>query len=183
MFSLMHSFIVLILAFASLISGAPVAPGGPASELEVKQANGPTPEGQALLLKWTQIPASSRDQFLQAQKESAKYSKAPYNLIFATDGCDSSPDQPFGFDFRPACARHDFGYDNYKALNNLKPNKERVDLAFYEDMWAICGNSKTCKGTAWVYYTAVKNFGSKLRPDVQPVMQQQPTNSTVDASA
>ncbi|KAI9103023.1 secreted protein [Phlyctochytrium arcticum] len=171
MFSLMHSFIVLILAFASLISGAPVSP---ASELEVKQ---PTSEGQALLLKWTQIDSSSRDQFLQALKNSDKYSGLPYNLKFTTDGCDKSPDQPFGFDFRPACVRHDFGYDNSKSLNTLRPNKERVDLAFYEDMWAICGSSRTCKATAWVYYTAVRVEGYiKYGTGVQP-------KSTVDASA
>ncbi|KAI9103022.1 phospholipase A2 domain-containing protein [Phlyctochytrium arcticum] len=135
----------LILAFASLISGAPVAP---ALTLAVKQ---PTAEGQVLLLEWTQPGSSSRDEFLEALKNSDEYSEAPYNLIFATDGCDFSPDRPFGFDFRPACARHDFGYDNYKSLKTLKPNKARVDLAFYEDLKAICGSSKTCKATAWIY--------------------------------
>ncbi|KAI9103020.1 hypothetical protein DFS34DRAFT_607192 [Phlyctochytrium arcticum] len=113
------------------------------------------------MLQWTQPTASSRNEWLAARQQSAIYSADPYNLSFLTDYCDKSPDQPFGFDFRPACARHDFGYDNFRNLNQHTANKERLDLAFYEDMKAICGGSYTCKATAYIYYTAVKVAGKR----------------------
>lgn len=40
---------------------------------------------------------------------------SPY-LFWESDGCSDSPDHPFGFDYLPACYRHDFGYDNYKRV-------------------------------------------------------------------
>jgi hypothetical protein len=43
----------------------------------------------------------------------------PPTLIWDSDGCSSSPDNPFGFPFVPACHRHDFGYRNYKAQNRF----------------------------------------------------------------
>lgn len=39
----------------------------------------------------------------------------PPTLDWSSDGCTSSPDNPIGFPFVPACHRHDFGYQNYRA--------------------------------------------------------------------
>lgn len=39
----------------------------------------------------------------------------PPTLDWSSDGCSSSPDNPFGFDFLNSCYRHDFGYRNFKA--------------------------------------------------------------------
>ncbi|MBJ6622121.1 phospholipase A2 [Streptomyces sp. DHE17-7] len=63
-----------------------------------------------------------------------------------------------------ACARHDFGYRNYKAAGQFDANKSRLDSAFYEDMKRVCtgytGEKNTaCNSTAWTYYQAVKIFG------------------------
>ncbi len=74
------------------------------------------------------------------------------------------PDNPFGFPFSSACARHDFGYRNYKAAGSFSANKSRIDSAFYEDLKRVCngygGATKTaCDSTAWTYYQAVKAFG------------------------
>lgn len=34
-------------------------------------------------------------------------------LDWTSDGCTQSPESPLGFNFFPACHRHDFGYQNY----------------------------------------------------------------------
>lgn len=40
----------------------------------------------------------------------------PSFLFWESDGCSDSPDHPFGFDYLPACYRHDFGYDQYRRV-------------------------------------------------------------------
>lgn len=57
-----------------------------------------------------------------------------YGFDWSTDLCSRSPDQPLGYDFRMPCARHDFGYRNYKAVNHFPANKGHVDEAFLYDM-------------------------------------------------
>lgn len=66
--------------------------------------------------------------------------------------------------FDNACARHDFGYRNYKAAGQFDANKSRLDSAFYEDMKRVrtgyTGEKNTaCNSTAWTYYQAVKIVG------------------------
>lgn len=55
----------------------------------------------------------------------------PPALNWESDSCSSSPDNPLGFPFTPACQRHDFGYRNYKAQNRFtSANRERIDKNF-----------------------------------------------------
>jgi hypothetical protein len=55
----------------------------------------------------------------------------PATLIWDSDGCSSSPDNPFGFPFTPACHRHDFGYRNYKNQNRFTDaGKASIDSNF-----------------------------------------------------
>ncbi len=55
----------------------------------------------------------------------------PATLIWDSDGCSDSPDNPFGFPFVPACYRHDFGYRNYKAQNRFTDaGKASIDTNF-----------------------------------------------------
>jgi hypothetical protein len=55
----------------------------------------------------------------------------PPTLIWDSDGCSSSPDNPFGFPFTPACHRHDFGYRNYKKQNRFTDaGKLKIDNNF-----------------------------------------------------
>jgi hypothetical protein len=49
--------------------------------------------------------------------EAARNAKNPPSLDWASDGCSSSPDNPFGFDFIEECHRHDFGYRNCKYMH------------------------------------------------------------------
>jgi len=63
------------------------------------------------------------------------------------------------------CARHDFGYRNYKAVGLFADNKGHVDDGFYADLRRRCdGYNKyvrpSCDGLAWTYYQAVRTFGN-----------------------
>ncbi|GGJ01797.1 phospholipase [Streptomyces brasiliensis] len=115
-----------------------------------------------VLASWTQTSASSYNAWVAARANQAAWSA--YAFDWSTDYCSSSPDNPFGFPFATSCARHDFGYRNYKAAGTFSANKSRLDSALYEDLKRVCnsygGATKTaCDGTAWTYYQAVKAFG------------------------
>ncbi|MEU0354076.1 phospholipase [Streptomyces cyaneofuscatus] len=115
-----------------------------------------------VLSSWTQTSASSHNAWNAARNNQGAWSS--YGFDWSTDYCSSSPDNPFGFPFRTACARHDFGYRNYKAAGTFSANKARIDSAFYEDLKRVCaaysGAKRTsCNSTAWTYYQAVRAFG------------------------
>lgn len=115
-----------------------------------------------VLSSWTQTSASSYNAWSSARANQGAW--AAYGFDWSTDYCSSSPDNPFGFPFQNSCARHDFGYRNYKAMGAFSANKSRLDSAFYEDLKRVCANysgaTKTaCNSTAWTYYQAVKAFG------------------------
>ncbi|WP_030815246.1 phospholipase [Streptomyces sp. NRRL F-2799] len=117
-----------------------------------------------VLSSWTQTTVTSYNSWLAARNNQGAW--AAYGFDWSTDYCSSSPDNPFGFPFQTACARHDFGYRNYKAAGTFSANKSRIDSAFYEDLKRVCNNysgaTKTsCNSTAWTYYHAVDIFGLK----------------------
>ncbi|CAM5283021.1 MULTISPECIES: phospholipase [Streptomyces] len=134
---------------ATLVVLAPAAQAAPADKPQV-------------LSSWTQTSASSYNAWVAARSNQSAW--AAYGFDWSTDYCSTSPDNPFGFPFSTSCARHDFGYRNYKAQGTFSANKSRLDSAFYEDLKRVCagysGASKTaCNSTAWTYYQAVKAFG------------------------
>ncbi|MEG3628281.1 phospholipase [Streptomyces poriticola] len=115
-----------------------------------------------VLASWTQTSASSYNRWAAARADQAAWSA--YGFDWSTDYCSSSPDNPFGFPFSNSCARHDFGYRNYKAAGTFSAHKSRLDSAFHEDLKRVCGRYSgatrtACNGTAWTYYQAVKAFG------------------------
>ncbi|GGQ22738.1 phospholipase [Streptomyces mutabilis] len=115
-----------------------------------------------VLASWTQTSASSYNAWAAARANQSAW--AAYGFDWTTDYCSSSPDNPFGFPFSNSCARHDFGYRNYKDAGTFSANKSRLDSAFHEDLKRVCarytGATKTaCNSTAWTYYQAVKAFG------------------------
>ncbi|GAA3191491.1 MULTISPECIES: phospholipase [Streptomyces] len=137
------------LALASVLGTATAADAVPADKAQV-------------LASWTQTSATSYNQWAAARANQAAWSA--YGFNWSTDYCSTSPDNPFGFPFSNACARHDFGYRNYKAMGAFDANKARVDSAFYEDLKRVCarysgGTKSACDSTAWTYYQAVKAFG------------------------
>ncbi|MBW5485056.1 phospholipase [Streptomyces bambusae] len=115
-----------------------------------------------VLSSWTQTSSTSYNAWLAARANQTRW--AAYNFDWSTDYCSKSPDNPFGFPFQTACARHDFGYRNYKAAGTFTANKPRLDDAFYADLKRVCaqytGAKKTsCDATAWTYYQAVRALG------------------------
>lgn len=125
-----------------------------------------TPEEKvAVLSSWTQTSSSSYGEWSSARGDQGAW--AEYGFDWSTDYCSSSPDNPLGFNFTMSCARHDFGYRNYKAVGQFPANKGRVDSAFYEDLKRKCATYSSwvrpaCYSLAWTYYTAVRNFGSVI---------------------
>ncbi|MEQ4723133.1 phospholipase [Nonomuraea sp. B19D2] len=131
----------------------------------------------AALSQFSQPTSASATAWRAAWQNQAAW--ADYAFDWSTDLCSSSPDQPLGFDFRMSCRRHDFGYRNYKDVNQFPANKSRIDDAFYFDMKQVCakysGVSKsTCNGLAWTYYQAVKEFGdlNVTEEQIQEVQRQ-----------
>ena len=117
----------------------------------------------SVLSSWTQTSASSYNAWNSARQNRAPW--AEYNFDWSTDYCSSSPDNPLGFNFTLSCARHDFGYRNYKAVGQFSANKSRLDSAFYEDLKRVCTTYNAivrpaCYSLAWTYYQAVSIFGS-----------------------
>ncbi|CAM5484418.1 phospholipase [Streptomyces griseomycini] len=137
------------LALTGVVGTATAADAAPADKARV-------------LASWTQTSASSYSLWSAARANQSAW--AAYGFDWTTDHCSSSPDNPFGFPFSTSCARHDFGYRNYKAMGTFDANKARLDSAFYEDLKRVCANyggaTKTaCNSTAWTYYQAVRAFG------------------------
>ncbi|WP_262704850.1 MULTISPECIES: phospholipase [Streptomyces] len=146
--------LVTSLAATAVTAAATIALAAPAEAVPADK--------QQVLASWTQTSASSYNTWLAARNNQGAW--AAYEFDWSTDYCSSSPDNPFGFPFQTACARHDFGYRNHKAMGIFDANKARLDSAFYEDLKRVCsaysGATKTsCDGTAWTYYQAVKVFG------------------------
>ncbi|MGW0712486.1 phospholipase A2 [Streptomyces sp. NPDC002643] len=101
----------------------------------------------------------------------------PYEFRWTTNKCNSPAPNSFGgYDFTPACVRHDFGYRNYRDLfgeDNFrtKPNgRALIDEIFLQDMNAICdaqgqpspyvpvpdiSAAAGCKAAAQTYYRVV----------------------------
>ncbi|MEU3527845.1 phospholipase [Streptomyces sp. NPDC038707] len=117
----------------------------------------------AVLSSWTQTSASSYTAFSAARADRGAWSA--YGFDWSTDYCTTSPDNPFGFPFASACARHDFGYRNYHAAGTFDANKSRLDDALYADLKRVCATysglkKSSCDATAWTYYQAVDKLGS-----------------------
>jgi hypothetical protein len=118
----------------------------------------------AALDSFTQTSVGSYNTWLSARNNQAAW--ADYAFDWSTDYCSDSPDNPLGFDFKLSCARHDFGYRNYKRLSLFtSTTKARVDSALYEDLKRKCATYNVfvrpaCYSLAWTYYQAVKTFGS-----------------------
>ncbi|KAH8898065.1 hypothetical protein GQ53DRAFT_742237 [Thozetella sp. PMI_491] len=89
--------------------------------------------------------------------------KDPSTLDWTSDGCTDSPDNPFGFPFVPACYRHDFGYQNYRAQSRFTESaKLAIDNNFKSDLYYQCQSvslKSICNALADVYYAAVRAFG------------------------
>lgn len=146
-----RSLFAAMIATAALLFGlAAPATAAPADKL-------------AVLSSFTQTSVTSYNSWNSARQNQGAWSA--YGFDWSTDYCSSSPDNPLGFDFKLSCARHDFGYRNYKAVGAFDANKSRLDSALYEDLKRKCATYSSvvrpaCTALAWTYYQAVAVFGS-----------------------
>ena len=104
----------------------------------------------AVLSSWTQPNSTSYNGWNAARLNQGAW--AEYAFDWSTDFCSTSPDQPLGFDFRLPCWHHDFGYRNYKAMNQFSANKSRIDDTFYFDLKTKCATYNVfvrAPATAW----------------------------------
>uniref|UniRef100_A0AAU2JMB7 Phospholipase n=1 Tax=Streptomyces sp. NBC_00049 TaxID=2903617 RepID=A0AAU2JMB7_9ACTN len=136
----------VVLAFAPPAAAAPEVPA----------------DKPQVLTRWTQVSAASYQEWADARETRPAW--AAYAFDWSTDHCTGSPDNPFGFPFRDACARHDFGYRNHRAAGLYPAAKARLDLAFHADLKRVCahysgGRKASCDSTAWTYYQAVRLLG------------------------
>jgi hypothetical protein len=85
----------------------------------------------------------------------------PDQLDWSSDACSWSPDKPLGYNFTPACHRHDFGYRNYKRQGRFnETTRAAIDSNFKSDMYTLCDGAWACNRAADVYYAAVRQFGA-----------------------
>ena len=153
-----HRRLTLTLATAAFAVLATLGVASPASAVTAG-------DKMAVLSNWTQSPVSSYNSWYSARQNEAAW--VAYYFDWSTDYCSDSPDEPLGFDFRMSCARHDFGYRNYKAMQAFPPNKSHIDDAFYADLKRKCAEYNVfvrpaCYSLAWTYYQAVRAFGSVI---------------------
>jgi hypothetical protein len=111
----------------------------------------------------------ARNHTLVTLNDSGVSSDPQSQLDWFSDGCSSSPDQPFHFDFLAACQRHDFGYRNYHRQGRFtEPHRENIDNNLHRDLRDVCAGVKSRAGTkrkfcfkvAKLYWKAVREFGS-----------------------
>lgn len=146
--------------FATLLAAATLSL--PLTLLPAASASAAPADKPQILSSWTQTSASSYNTWNNARSNKAAW--AAYGFDWSTDYCSTSPDNPFGFPFQTACARHDFGYRNYKDAGTFAANKARLDSALYADLKRVCAaysgaKLTSCNATAWTYYHAVDIFG------------------------
>ncbi|MEU8506460.1 phospholipase [Streptomyces brevispora] len=146
--------------FATLLAAAALSL--PLALLPAVSASAAPADKPQVLSSWTQTSPSSYNAWNSARGNQSAW--AAYGFDWSTDYCSSSPDNPFGFPFQTACARHDFGYRNYKAAGTFAANKARLDSGLYADLKRVCAaysgaTLTSCNATAWTYYHAVDIFG------------------------
>ncbi|WP_214325762.1 phospholipase A2 [Nonomuraea sediminis] len=77
------------------------------------------------------------------------------------DYCTSSPDKPFGYDFRAACMMHDYGYA-LRGMGYISSRHQADDVFYYVLYYGVCPHyffKSFCRGIAYKYYLAVWYFG------------------------
>ncbi|BAL92794.1 putative prokaryotic phospholipase A2 [Actinoplanes missouriensis 431] len=141
----------VLLQIAVLLAGGIVLTGQPAGATTVDKAT--------LLLRWTQPTAASTAAWNAARRDRKAW--AAYDFDWSTDKCSHAPENPFGFNFGPACSHHDFGYRNYRAAGTLDEHRVRLDEMFRADLRRECDSHRLaaqppCNVLAFTYYETVR---------------------------
>jgi hypothetical protein len=95
-----------------------------------------------------------------------RMSRSPECFVWSTDGCTSSPNHLFGFNFEPCCQRHDFAYRNLGHQARLTSDtRQEADQNFLDDLKMVCmkvqqSKKGLCTFTRVIYFSAVRLFGN-----------------------
>jgi len=126
----------------------------------------------ASVLPRQETPQAATDRLLfrtsLADFVKARNANNPSSLDWSSDGCSSSPDNPFGFDYHEECLRHDFGYRNYKKQNRFPAGKASIDLNFRQDMYNQCDTEEdifrraACRVGLYINYCCVRQLTSHI---------------------
>lgn len=117
----------LLTLLASAVAALPVSTRAPAAPAAGAAVTGDLPALATLAADPTLQPSKLEDEFITDQYLfnstldtfiGHRDMQDPSFLFWESDGCSESPDHPFGFDYLPACYRHDFGYDQYKRVSH-----------------------------------------------------------------
>ncbi|KAG9254019.1 prokaryotic phospholipase A2-domain-containing protein [Emericellopsis atlantica] len=96
--------------------------------------------------------------------------KDPNWLLWTSDGCTGSLDKPFGWPFRQACFRRDFGIRNYRLQKRSgRAVKDDLDRLFLYDTRDVCARTAksltrpSCNILAGIYYAGARHFGRRFQ--------------------
>ncbi|MFF9982368.1 phospholipase A2 [Streptomyces erythrochromogenes] len=141
-------------------------------------AAGPAPspaEKNARYASMNQHGEDSRKIWTAARDEHLRGVPDPYEFRWSTNYCNFSPDIPGEtYDFRNACARHDFLSRNYRDLygeNSFRNNSDgqkQIDHLLWADLRETCknrypGSQQACEVIAYGYYNAVAGVSAVNR--------------------
>ncbi|MGW7634899.1 phospholipase [Streptomyces decoyicus] len=152
-------------------SGAAVAAdGAPADGAAVTAQAGPSKQAKYQRLYQLTRSTTTSVKDWRRTRELAQSGVDRWGFIWSTDWCTKLADKPGGFNFKLSCARHDFGYRNYKKMMGKEAfrhskHERRVDKAFLFDMNNQCAvqphktdaERRQCRKTAKAYYDRVSN--------------------------
>ncbi|KAI5781533.1 prokaryotic phospholipase A2-domain-containing protein [Geopyxis carbonaria] len=97
--------------------------------------------------------------------QAALNSRTPPYLFWPSptaNACTNAPDHPWGFNFKKACQRHDFGYKNHRNQQRFCPTERaRIDSLFAKDLADYCSGRPwlkrwACRNTAAPYVAGVR---------------------------
>lgn len=91
---------------------------------------------------------------------------SPDCFDWSSDGCSSSPNHIFGFNFQDACQRHDFAYRNLGHQGRLNSDtRKEADQNFSQDLKMVCmkvthSKKGLCTLSRVIYFSGVRLFGN-----------------------
>ncbi|MBB3727409.1 phospholipase A2 [Nonomuraea dietziae] len=154
--------------YQAKVSAVNMAGEGPHSGVETVRI---LPTTEWALASLTENTTASWNTWLSVYPSPAGTLYDGYDFDWSNDLCSWAVDRPVlrlipyqRVDWRSSCARHDFGYRNYKAIGKWNYNRKlRLDRLMLADMYRACDvqirhANPECRALAGVYYTVVRQW-------------------------
>jgi hypothetical protein len=176
---------ILTLALSALVPALPalesniIAVSGDVHAREITDTFDDAAKGHAEVLETRACSTRAATDKLMFQDSMATFSaarskKSPSCYDWNSDECTGlpflgTPDEPYGYKFKPSCRRHDFGYQNFRREGRCNAtNKKKIDDQFKRDLYDVCSKYSgllhawegvRCRRIADAYHVAVRNLG------------------------